>query len=268
MSQQLARRLVTWISAALGLIGLGVGAYTRARGVAFPLWAVVLVAYGGIYIIILPVNWVGQQFTRFRSEKDVLVARPRPPAGGLPSGQQLALEPSFVRTDDISVERVTEPSVPALQRLVDACTTELLALANQRPALDEAGHVVGEQAAHWLTDSTTHPLLIRYQQQTVGFCVLQATEVSYELRLLYVDSAWRRRRVATTALDRLLDFCRLLGQFDVIQVAVGANNARGQRFVTAAGFARLTPERAADEQSAARADTRYALPLHASPRPE
>lgn len=237
MKRSTAQQIVTVLSIIALVLGLAWTLVDRVRHVRPALISYVLLAYGGVFIVFLFFDTVGRQASKLRAEADG--ARPRPaPVPGIGGRRVAPVRSSATPVPELRLERVSADQRIGLQTLLDAAVRELLALEDRRPTLDADGHVTEADASEWLETSGLYPFFMFVDTSCAGCCALEQHAGQLTVRMLYVDPAWRRRHIGTSAIAKLADFARLATVESALSVTLPDVNHRARRFVEACGFQR------------------------------
>lgn len=89
--------------------------------------------------------------------------------------------------------------------------------------------------SYWEVDSRT-PFVVLYDHESVGFCLLEDTGVSYRIDEFYIRPIHRRRGFGLTVVEHVKQRCRDFGRHDVIAANIYVNNHPALGFWKAAGF--------------------------------
>ena len=80
------------------------------------------------------------------------------------------------------------------------------------------------------------PFLIIYDHEPVGFCLMQDTGVSYQIKEFYVRPLHRRRGFAKLAVAFVKDYCIKLGRHKQLSADIYINNEPAIKFWQSVGF--------------------------------
>jgi GNAT superfamily N-acetyltransferase len=80
------------------------------------------------------------------------------------------------------------------------------------------------------------PLLVLYDHEPAGFCLLQDTGVSYRVDEFYIRPLHRRRGFGKLVVNFVKDHCRILGRHDTLAANIYVNNEPAVKFWMSAGF--------------------------------
>lgn len=80
------------------------------------------------------------------------------------------------------------------------------------------------------------PLLVLYDHEPAGFCLLQDTGVDYRIDEFYIRPLHRRRGFGKLVVDFVKDYCVDMGRHDTLAAYVYVNNEPAVKFWQSAGF--------------------------------
>ncbi len=237
------RSIVIWLSVCVCILSFAYTLYLRAVAhSAVPLWNEVAMTYGGVFCVFLFFDNLAHRSAKRRRERGTAPARPRPVVSTAPGQRVAATSASTLAAGQLRLQRVRKDEAGPFRAMVRSCCEEVFALDGKRPHLDEHMEVVGFPVRDWLEDENCHPFYIVYQDEVIGCAVLQTASRAAELVLFYVESSRRRRRGGTVAMEKLVEFLKMLGTCDVLRAELSTSNMRGQRFFSACGFRRVQPD--------------------------
>lgn len=88
---------------------------------------------------------------------------------------------------------------------------------------------------YWkLTDH--FPLLVLYDHEPAGFCLLEDTGVSYYIDEFYIRPLHRRRGFGKLVVNFVKDYCVNLGRHNTLAANIYVNNEPAVKFWLSAGF--------------------------------
>jgi len=229
------RKIVVVTSIAVGVVSFGYFVYDRIYlNNAVPLWDTTAMIYSGVFLVFLFLDTIGKTAASLRSDSDKSRgrSRPLPTTGG---GPAVVNARTRATREQVNLLRLRADQNDVLRPMLDIAIPEVMALDDDIPAKDANGHVICPEAVEWF--NAGYVFHIQYRQDVVGACVLvQARGQAWRLALCYVESGARRRRVGTEALQRVVEFARLL-EFNLpITTNVSVHNVRAIRFLAAAGW--------------------------------
>jgi GNAT superfamily N-acetyltransferase len=238
-----ARTVVTVLSILAFIVSVIVFVWDKTKHHPAPIWDVGLLAYGGVFCVVLWMDSIGNHASRLRLESDARkrpTPRPMPrplPKATSPSEQQAVPLGVVIATSepDVSLLRVSPDETELLLQLADRAVKEMMALDDEVPRLDESGHAAVIQEEQWLSRTNVYCFFILLHEDRVGCCVLDV-ERGAQIRLLYVEPRMRQRGVGSLALKKLTEFIRMLGISSTIEARVSSSNVRAQRFLETCGF--------------------------------
>ena len=246
MQRKMVQRIVTTASLAVAVVGIGLFLYFRLEHMSVPLWVDVAMSYGLIFALFLFLDTFSKAAARARGEADASSTRPRPVTAPQPEQRPAVPVQLNTQADHVRLVRIAKESESQLVSLLNRAVPEVLALDEQQPPEDSSGQAGTGPARAWLQAENVYPFFITYQENTVGCCILAVENNVPTLEFLYIEPGQRRHRFATYALRRLIEFIDLLGADEGVFAVVSSSNGRGQRFLTANGFAKV-PVGAQDE---------------------
>ena len=89
--------------------------------------------------------------------------------------------------------------------------------------------------AYWESKDRV-PFLILYDHEPIGFCMLQDTGISYQIKEFYVRPLHRRRGFAKLAVAFVKDYCTNLGRHSLMSANIYVNNEPAIKFWQSVGF--------------------------------
>ncbi|WP_026962340.1 GNAT family N-acetyltransferase [Alicyclobacillus herbarius] len=222
------RKWVSVLSVMTAVAGFTGCVVLRLRGVAIPLWDIVLMIYGGVFCLFLFFDSASRGLAQARQAAD---ARRRvPPRRTLRPEQQVVVTGSRL---EVKLTRARREDAEVFQQMADTAVAEVLALQNQRPADHPELRVMDARA--WLESSGMYAFFILADDDCVGNCAVDAFDTTARIRLFYVASPWRRQHVGRQAMRQLLEFLSLTGVEEVL-VEFAPENLRARNFFAVCGF--------------------------------
>lgn len=80
------------------------------------------------------------------------------------------------------------------------------------------------------------PLLVLYDHEPAGFCLLQDTGITYRVDEFYIRPLHRRRGFGKLVVNFVKDHCRGLGRHGTLAANIYVNNEPAVKFWMSAGF--------------------------------
>ncbi|MFQ3548967.1 MAG: GNAT family N-acetyltransferase [Armatimonadota bacterium] len=80
------------------------------------------------------------------------------------------------------------------------------------------------------------PLIVLYDHQPIGFCLLQDIDLCYRVDEFFIRPIYRRRGFGKLAVEKAKEICELLGRHEVLAANVYVNNEPALEFWKSVGF--------------------------------